>query len=200
MSLSSRSTSAVSPSLSAQQVIDLLGLTPHPEEGGFYRETWRSEDSIKTLPASYQGPRAYGTAIYYLLTPQTFSHMHLLDSVEVFHAYAGDAVEQLQLHPDGSARVVTLGTDLAVGQVPQEIVPAGVWQGARLAPGGQWALLGCTVSPGFDFADYHHGDRADLAHRWPTLTADQRALLDILTRPVSATAQTEEGDHAGSPL
>ena len=105
-------------------------------------------------------------AIYYLLTPDTFSALHRLQSDEIFHFYLGDPVEMLQLGPDG-ARIITLGTDLAAGQQPQHLVPRGIWQGSRLVAGGSLALLGCTVSPGFDYADYEHGDRAVLMAQYP---------------------------------
>jgi uncharacterized protein len=128
----------------------LLGLVPHPIEGGFFTETYRSADLLPgdTLPARYRGPRAAATAIYYLLTPETFSAMHRLGSDEIFHFYLGDPVEMLQLAPDGSHRVVVIGPDLEAGQRPQVVVPRGVWQGARLRPGGRLALLGTTVAPG----------------------------------------------------
>jgi predicted cupin superfamily sugar epimerase len=93
--------------------------------------------------------------------------MHRLGSDEVFHFYAGDPVDQIRLHPDGGFERVRIGPDLMSGQVPQTVVPRGVWQGAWLVNGGAWALLGCTVAPGFDFADYEHGDRAALTAGWP---------------------------------
>jgi predicted cupin superfamily sugar epimerase len=119
------------------------------------------------LPSRYSGPRAFGTCIYYLLTPTTFSAMHRLQSDEIFHFYLGDPVEMLQLWPDGSGKIVTLGSDLQAGMHPQVIVPRGVWQGARLVAGGKFALLGCTVAPGFDFADYEHGRREELIRDYP---------------------------------
>jgi predicted cupin superfamily sugar epimerase len=115
----------------------------------------------------YDGPRRTSTAIYYLLEPDTFSEMHLLASDEVFHFYAGDPVEMLQLFADGSSRRLVIGNDLAAGVRPQVVVERGVWQGSRLVAGGAWALLGCTVSPGFEFEDYAAGDRAELTRRWP---------------------------------
>jgi predicted cupin superfamily sugar epimerase len=107
-----------------------------------------------------------GTAIYYLLEPGTFSEMHRLRSDEVFHFYAGDAVEMLQLMEGGSGRMVRIGNDLAADERPQVVVPRGVWQGSRLVEGGKWALLGCTVSPGFEFEDYEAGERAELCAGW----------------------------------
>ncbi|MFA7428989.1 MAG: cupin domain-containing protein [Rhodospirillaceae bacterium] len=165
--------------LNADDIIRRLDLLPHPKEGGYFRETWRAAEDIPAaaLPGRYTSARAFGTAIYYLLTPSTFSHLHRLCSDEVFHFYLGDAVEQLHLHPDGTAERVVIGADLAAGQAPQVIVPAGVWQGARLVPGGTVALLGCTVAPGFDFTDYDHADRAALLDRWP----EHAALITALT-------------------
>jgi predicted cupin superfamily sugar epimerase len=93
--------------------------------------------------------------------------MHLLQSDEIFHFYLGDPVEMLQLLPDGRSAVFTLGPNLEVGQHVQLVVPAGVWQGMRLIDGSSVALLGCTVTPGFDFADYESGSYAELAAKWP---------------------------------
>lgn len=140
-----------------------LGLQPHPVEGGFYRRTYTSPESVE-LP---RGTRAQGTAIYYLLEPGTFSEMHVLESDEIFHFYLGDPVEMLQLLPDGRSALFTLGPDLEAGHHVQLVVPAGVWQGTRLIGEGKMALLGCTVTPGFDFADYRSGAFAELAGRWP---------------------------------
>lgn len=117
-----------------------------------------------------------GTAIYYLLEPGTFSEMHVLASDELFHFYLGDPVEMLQLWPDGRSEVVVLGPDLAAGQHVQLVVPAGVWQGTRLIGEGKVALLGCSVVPGFDFADYTSGSCAELTARWPQESAYIRAL------------------------
>jgi len=132
-------------------------------------QTWSAEESIlrEALPARYSGARSAGTCIYYLLEPDTFSEMHRLASDEIFHFYLGDPVEMLQLDPDGSARTVILGNDLAAGQHPQLIVPKLVWQGSRLLPGGRLALLGCTVSPGFDYADYETGRADSLTREYP---------------------------------
>jgi predicted cupin superfamily sugar epimerase len=97
--------------------------------------------------------------------------MHRLRSDEIFHHYAGDAVEMLQLHADGTGTMHRIGMDLAAGERPQLVVERGVWQGSRLVRGGRWALLGCTVSPGFEFADYDSGDRAELCAGWPKFGA-----------------------------
>jgi uncharacterized protein len=159
--------------LSAAELKKLLRLEPHPREGGWFRQTWRAGEIIpaSALPARYidgrDAGRAAGTAIFYLLEPGAFSEMHRLASDEVFHFYLGDPVEMLQLFSDGTGRTVILGSDLAAGLLVQTAVPQGVWQGSRLLPGGSVALLGCTVSPGFEYVDYKSGERAALAQMWP---------------------------------
>jgi predicted cupin superfamily sugar epimerase len=107
------------------------------------------------------------TAIYFLLTPDTFSEMHRLPGEEVYHFYLGDAVELLQLAPDSSGEMIVLGTDIAAGMKVQHVVPGGCWQGSRLRDGGKFALLGTTMSPGFEFADYESGEREKLQGGWP---------------------------------
>jgi uncharacterized protein len=159
-------------SLSADEIIAHLGLAPHPVEGGHFRRTYTSKLSLELE----RGARPAGTAIYYLLEPGTFSEMHVLTSDELFHFYLSDPVEMLQLWPDGRSEVVVLGPDLAAGQHVQLLVPAGVWQGTRLIGDGKVALLGCSVTPGFDFADYTSGSYADLAAEWPA-EADRIRLL-----------------------
>jgi len=153
--------------LTAAEIKELLHLEPHPVEGGWFRRTYTSNLTVAIERGSGPVTRAMGTAIYYLLEPGTFSEMHVLGSDELFHFYLGDPVEMLQLWPDGSSRLLTLGQDLAAGQHVQLLVPAGVWQGTRLVGGGQVALLGCSVVPGFDFADYTSGGHSELAAKWP---------------------------------
>jgi uncharacterized protein len=166
--------------MTVDEIKRLLNLAPHPCEGGSFVQTWRAEETIShdALPARYPADRAAGTCIYYLLEPGTFSEMHRLASDEIFHFYLGDPVEMLQLSPDGSARTVMLGNDLGVGQHPQLVVPKYVWQGSRLAAGGKVALLGCTVSPGFDYADYEAGHAEPLTRAYP----EWAELIRILTR------------------
>jgi predicted cupin superfamily sugar epimerase len=155
--------------LTAEEVIAALGLEPHPLEGGFFHETYRSGHM-------HGQERPLATAIYYLLTPLTCSTMHRLPGAELFHFYLGDPVEQLHLRPDGSGAVVTLGPDLLAGQRPQVIVPGGVWQGACLAEGGRLALLGTTMTPGFAYPDYQKGDRAELTAKYPAFAEMIRKL------------------------
>lgn len=156
--------------MTASEVKQLLGLTPHPREGGWFVQTYAAPEVLapEIFPEGrYSGPRAASTAIYYLLEPDTFSEMHRLRSDEIFHFYAGDPVEMLQLFPDGTGRTTVIGNDLAAGQRPQVLVEHGVWQGSRLVDGGSWALLGCTVSPGFAYEDYDTVTREELISKWP---------------------------------
>lgn len=155
-----------------------LRLIPLPGEGGLYAETYRSSGVIPAgaLAGRDQGARSCATAIYYLVTPEGFSALHRVASTELFHFYLGDPVRMLQITPGGQGRLIDIGTDIPAGQRPQVVAPRGVWQGTRLAPGGRFALLGCTVSPGFDFADYEHGDRAALTALCPAFAAEIAAL------------------------
>lgn len=164
--------------LSVDQIKSLLKLKPHPKEGGYFVETYRSEELLQSLPARYKGARSLATAIYFLLTPETFSTLHRLQSDEIFHFYAGDPVQMLQLLPDGTGRVLMLGADVLSGMHPQVVVPRGVWQAARLVPGGKYALMGATVSPGFDYDDYESGNREALVKAYPKF----RDLIIALTR------------------
>jgi predicted cupin superfamily sugar epimerase len=152
----------------AQELIRHFGLRPHPEEGGHFCETYRSADvwPAAALPQRYRSDRVASTAIYYLLTPGTCSALHRLQSDEVFHFYLGGPVRMLQLLPDGTGRTVQLGSDLLGGQQPQVVVPHGVWQGSFLEA-GEFALLGCTVAPGFEYVDYEHGNREALLQQYP---------------------------------
>jgi predicted cupin superfamily sugar epimerase len=161
--------------MTAAEIKKLLQLEAHPIEGGYFRRTYTSKLSVQTAA----GERAMGSAIYYLLEPGTFSEMHVLTSDELFHFYLGDPVEMLQLWPDGHSALLTLGPDLANGQLVQTLVPAGVWQGTRLIGDGKVALLGCSVVPGFDFADYTSGSYTELAANWPTEDGRIRSLTRI---------------------
>lgn len=165
--------------MTAEEIIKLLGMKPLPDEGGFYVETYRAADRIskEALGAKYAGQRSLATAILYLLTPETFSALHRLKSDEVFHFYLGDPITMLRLHPDGSSKVITLGSDIFNDQQIQVTVPAGTWQGAFLNRGGRFSLMGCTVAPGFEFADYESANRSELLKAYPA----QRQLIIRLT-------------------
>jgi predicted cupin superfamily sugar epimerase len=163
--------SAREPDVDAARVVQLLGLAPHPE-GGFYRETHRGTLSLTGLP--HGAPRSAHTAIYFLLPAGAFSAFHRVASDEVWHHYDGDPLELHTLGDAGAYELVVLGRDLASGERPQHVVRAGVWQAA--APrGGRFALCGCTVAPGFDFADFEMPPRAELLAAFP-------ACADVVTR------------------
>lgn len=163
--------------MTADDVIRVLQLQPHPVEGGFFRETYRASAALpaSALPA-HGAARSVSTAIYYLLKPGHVSELHVLPGDEVFHFYLGEPVRMLQLGPDGSGTEVILGSDLAAGHVPQLVVPGGVWQGTRLVGDSGFALLGCTVAPGFDYADYRGASRAELTARWPAFAKQIQVL------------------------
>ena len=178
--------------MTANDLIRLLRLEKHPKEGGYFRETYRATAVVDAahLPRGYIGRRSLGTAIYYLITPDSFSALHRLPGDEIFHHYLGASVEMLMLHPSGRAEVARIGKDVAADESPQVVVPGGTWQGSRLAqtaasaercdassasPSG-FALLGCTMSPGFDYADYEHGPRDELVAQFPAEAARIRLL------------------------
>jgi predicted cupin superfamily sugar epimerase len=127
----------------AAEIITRLDLKPHPE-GGHYRETFR-DSAVDTHG------RSRSTAIYFLLARGERSHWHRVDAVEVWHYYAGAALT-LRIADDGGTRRITLGPDIAIGNMPQAIVPAHAWQAAESV--GDWTLVGCTVAPGFEFANF----------------------------------------------
>jgi predicted cupin superfamily sugar epimerase len=168
--------------MTAQEIIDLFGLEPLQEEGGFFRSSYRSSDilSATALPRRYDGPHSLGSAIYYLLTPESGSRMHRLTTDELFHFYLGAPVSLLLLYPDGTSEILTLGQDIQNGQILQALVPRGCWQGAYLTAGGTFALMGATMCPGFDYNDYESGDRQTLILQHP----DRKTLIEKLTEEI----------------
>jgi predicted cupin superfamily sugar epimerase len=167
--------------LTAQEVIRLLGLSPHPE-GGFFRETFRAEELPMALPE--RGARSSSTAIYFLLQRGDFSAFHRVRSNEAWHHYLGASLELHLLEASGHQRLV-LGPRLELGERPQAVVPRGVLQAARLvsspsSPPSEYdfALVGCTVAPGFDFADFEMPSRSALLGELPA----HRAIIQDLTR------------------
>ena len=161
------------------ELMTLLDLKPLREEGGFFNETYRSAEIIdaRQFQRGHSGTRSLSTAIYYLLTPASFSAMHKVPGDEIFHFYAGDPIEMLELFPDGSGRTITLGPDVSRGMHFQHVVPGGVWQGARLMPGGEYALLGRTMAPGFDYTDFVKGSRDELTRMYSAHAAMITQLL-----------------------
>jgi predicted cupin superfamily sugar epimerase len=168
---------------SAQAYIEALQLSPHPE-GGFYKETYRSECTVQPQPAtslnsSQLAPvRSASTGIYFLLERGNFSAFHRIASDEMWHFYAGDALEVLELLETGELVTTHLGPDLAQGETFQHVVKANTWFASRVAPGGAYALVGCTVAPGFDFSDFQLADRVHLSSQFPKHTE----VIAVLTR------------------
>jgi len=160
--------------MDAATIVRALGLTPHPE-GGFFRETFRSADLPFELPG--RGVRSASTLIYFLLESQDFSAFHRVRSDEVWHHYLGASVELHTLEPATGHRVMRLGSRLDAGERPQAVVPADVYQAARLGEPG-FALCGCTVAPGFDFLDFELTSRSVLE----TLFPGEHAIIAELTR------------------
>jgi uncharacterized protein len=159
--------------MTADEVKQLLQLEPLRMEGGFFRETYRSRWMISPdyLPEGMRGMHSIGTAIYFMVTPESFSRLHRVPGSEIFHFYMGDPVTMLQLLPDGTHRTITIGTDLASGARPQVVVRGNTWMGCKLADGGKWALLGTTMSPGFAQSDYEGGNRDELIAKYPATAA-----------------------------
>jgi predicted cupin superfamily sugar epimerase len=166
--------------MNAQQIIEFLGLEKHPE-GGYYREVYRSSELIpkSALGKQHKADHSVSTAIYFLLTRDSFSALHRLSSDEIFHFYLGDPVILFEIEKNGRSRQTTLGDDLLHGQVPQHVVPAGAWQGLCLQPDSKFALLGTTVAPGFEFEDFELGDRGYLLQEFP----EHGAWIERLTNP-----------------
>ena len=158
--------------ITANQIIAHYNMTPLPEEGGWYVETYRAKQIIdkSALPNRYNGERTTSTAILYLITPDTISKMHRVKSDEIFCYHLGDPAQMLWLNEDGSTSEITIGPDILNGQTPQVIVPHGTWQGTRLPEHSKhgWCLMSCIVAPGFEFADYEHGQTEALLTQWPT--------------------------------
>jgi predicted cupin superfamily sugar epimerase len=164
-----------------REIIERLRLVPHPERG-FFVETHRAPTLISA--PTHAGPRAASTAIYFLIeaaAPATY--LHRLRSDEVFHLYEGGPLDILRLHPDGTTDLARLGLDLVAGERPQVVIPAGTWFGTELLPGASHCLVGCTVAPGFDFADFELAEGPELG-AWYPAAAERIARM---TRPASAT-------------
>ncbi|MCB0490257.1 MAG: cupin domain-containing protein [Cyclobacteriaceae bacterium] len=150
------------------EIVDRLQLKPHPE-GGFYRETYRSEGVIPqdALGLSFSGDRNYCTGIYFLLTHENFSAFHRIKQDELWHFYAGDPLEVHVIDKSGKYVCHEIGTDISTTQEPQLTVPAGCWFASGVKSGGKFSLVGCTVAPGFDFSDFELADRNELLLSYP---------------------------------
>jgi hypothetical protein len=148
--------------LTPAELVEMLGLSPHPE-GGFFRETYRAAESF--TPSGIGAPRAVSTAILYLLREGEKSRLHRIKSDELWHYHLGGGLRLTELRPGGKIQETIIGPGLAAGQKLQHAVPAGAWFGAEPLAG--FALVGCTVAPGFDFADFELGKRGALIDEYP---------------------------------
>ena len=163
----------------AQYWINKINLIAHPE-GGYYCETYRSQLSIakEALPPEFTGSRLVSTAIYFLLEGENFSAFHRLRSDEIWHFYAGGTIAVHVIDPDGSYSKIQLGSDPQAGEVFQAVVKAGSWFASKVRDPKSFALAGCTVAPGFDFADFELGSRSELVKLYP----QHRKLIEQFTR------------------
>ncbi len=149
-------------------IISKLDLKPHPE-GGYYRETYRSEGSIpkEALGENYKGDRNYATAIYYLITSQNFSAFHKITQDETWHFYDGAAMRLHIISPQGDYTELLIGNNLNRDEVPQFTVPGGYWFASEVSLPNSYSLMGCTVAPGFSFEDFIMPERKELLTLFP---------------------------------
>ncbi len=155
-------------SSNVDKLIKILDLEPHPE-GGYYKESYRSLGTIgfNDPTSNFSGERSYCTAIYYLLTSDTFSAFHRIKQDEVWHFYDGLPIQIHLINSLGEYSITTLGREIIKGELPQFVVPAGSWFGVTVIDDNGYALLGCTVAPGFNFNDFELGDRTILIAEFP---------------------------------
>ncbi|MEN9685723.1 MAG: hypothetical protein RLZZ28_1509 [Bacteroidota bacterium] len=160
-------------------MVAAFGLLPHPE-GGYYRETYRSAVQIaqNALPVGFSGDRVLSTSIYFLLEKGNFSAFHRIKSDECWHFYAGDPLLIHVIENNGNYQLIRLGKNIEQGETFQAMVAAGAWFASETAPGGEFSLVGCTVSPGFDFQDFELAKAAILATRFP----ERKSLIKRLCR------------------
>lgn len=151
-------------------IIKTLDLKPHPE-GGYFKETYRSIGEIKedSLATDYNGKRNYSTCIYFLLTSHSFSAFHRIKQDEIWHFYDGSAIRLHVITPEGHYLNHLIGRDVLNGEIPQFVVPGGCWFGAEVVDDDAYALVGCTVSPGFSFEDFELKPRKELVALFPHL-------------------------------
>ncbi len=152
-----------------ESIVGRFGLLPHPE-GGFYRESYRSADKIDPVHSLYSGKRNCSTCIYFLLTSQSFSAFHRIIQDEIWHFYKGSPIGIHMISADGSYSMIRLGNDFQKNEIPQYVVPGGTWFASEVLEENAYSLAGCTVSPGFDFADFEMGDRQALLTAYPHAT------------------------------
>jgi len=151
-------------------IIEQLDLKPHPE-GGYFKETYRSIGLVNadSLDESYSGERNYSTCIYFLLTSENFSALHRIKQDEIWHFYQGSTIRLHMISNSGEHTEHLIGNNLSNGEVPQFVVPGGYWFAAEVIGEDTYALVGCTVSPGFSFEDFELQSRKELTELFPHL-------------------------------
>lgn len=154
--------------------IEHLQLEKHPE-GGYFKETYRSSEIVVNRNGI---KRPASTAIFFLITPDAFSAFHKIESDEMWHYHDGAALEVLMIHENGELEINLIGPEIEAGQQLQAVVPAGCWFASRVIAGGEYALVGCTVAPGFDFEDFVLAEKTELIAKYPIHTE----LISELTR------------------
>ncbi len=154
----------------AQEIIDLLKLEPHPE-GGYFKETYRSigEISEDNLGTNYDGIRNFSTCIYFMLTSEKFSAFHKIEQDEIWHFYDGAPIKLHIITPAGSYSTHIIGRNIFNGETPQFVVSGGCWFAGEVISKDAFSLIGCTVSPGFDFNDFKLKSRKELIELFPDL-------------------------------
>lgn len=162
-----------------ETIVERLKMDPHPE-GGFYKETYRSNQVIPedVLGPSFQGNRNYCTAIYFLLTSDNFSAFHRIQQDEIWHFYEGSSLYVHVIHPNGIYQRHVVGINFDQGELPQLVVPAGAWFASSVKEPNQYSLVGCTVAPGFDFKDFELAERSTLVKQFP----EHEKVIKQLTR------------------
>jgi uncharacterized protein len=152
----------------ANELISMLHLEPHPE-GGFYSRTYASDEQIAAagLPERFGADRSISTAIYFFLEGKDYSAFHRIKSDELWHFYTGGGLHIYVIHPDGRGEILLLGNDLASGYRYQQVVKAGCWFASKPATENSFSLVGCTVAPGFDFEDFEMAKQHDLLQQYP---------------------------------
>lgn len=165
--------------MTIDDLVKKLELLPHPE-GGYYKETYRSPARLtkEALPDGFEGNRNLATAIYFLIEKNNFSALHKIKSDETWHFYAGDALEVIEIDAGGNLKTSAVGNRIEQGEVFQYTVPANTWFGSRVKKGGNHSLVGCTVAPGFDFADFEMANRNELISRFPA----HKPVIEEMTR------------------
>lgn len=157
--------------MTSQEIIQALSLVPLRGEGGYFRQTFKDRLSVDfTASENRQISRAASSSIFYLVTQEQFSALHRIPQFEIYHFYLGSPVEMVQINSDGELKTLILGQNLSQGHQLQVVVEGGTWQGTRVAPGGNWALLGATVSPAFEDEDLEIASRRELIASYPHLS------------------------------